>query len=90
MSIKKEAPRREPRGKEQTGKPLGAKGEETISTAPEDVKTSGNALSADERRFLARAEISFQKQRIAMLRAECHEAVRRIRRARRILGEGEQ
>lgn len=44
-------------------------------------------LSAEERQVLARAEIVCQKQRIAMLRAECHEAVSRIRSARRILGE---
>lgn len=44
-------------------------------------------LSAEERQVLARAEIVCQKQRIAMLRAECHEAVSRIRSARLILGE---
>lgn len=44
-------------------------------------------LSAEERQVLARAEIVCQKQRIAMLRTECHEAVSRIRSARRILGE---
>lgn len=46
-------------------------------------------LSADERRLLARAEIATQRRLISTLLREFHEAMQRIRKARRILAEVE-
>lgn len=46
-------------------------------------------LSSAERRVLAEAEIAAQKRLLTALMAEFREAVRRIRKARRILAEVE-